>query len=101
MAGENGDELQRLRNTVAELAIAVTILSSHFVGRLVGAGLAEREDLAQRLEALAQEAGARLAAEDPRLERPNPYVLMVANGVREIGRMELVQGARPDNDVDP
>lgn len=92
---DQNSELDAMRNTVSELAIAVTALGSFLAAWLVGDDEDLRERAANRLETMARETGELLAKQagiPAHAERSNPWLLQIAEGIRSTGALRVIRG---------
>ena len=81
---EKGEDFESFAAQV-EYTQAFYGMANLICGYLVGAGIAEREDMASRIIALADRGGADLARITGRPAEPNRFLVEVASGVRNIG----------------
>ncbi len=81
-----------------QLVAAFSTFSGLMCGYLVEHDLADRDDLADRLETYATD-----ASRDIGLEEPNPHLTWLVEAVRglgRVGRLTVIPGGKKDDDED-
>jgi len=98
------EAFEQLSRSVCEMEVALNIVLSYFAGHMYGAGLADRTEMADHIESKAHHAGQALATaiRSPEGQRPNPYLLAIANAVRfEPGGHLRLAVTNNDSDAPP